>query len=135
MGWLLFHKGDGRQEALGPLLLLWTLRLCLKGHLFQGPPAHPAPALGPSLAQWLEARLTQGHAFIALSMHLSFTTEKKLGVHLSEVLIPALGAKVLKSRPTLRDPMNCSLSGSRVHGLLQARILEWVPISSSRGSS
>ena len=86
MGWLLFHKGDGRQEALGPLLLLWTLRLCLKGHLFQGPPAHPAPALGPSLAQWLEARLTQGHAFIALSMHLSFTTEKKLGVHLSEVL-------------------------------------------------
>ena len=33
------------------------------------------------------------------------------------------------------DPMNCSLPGSAVHGILQARILEWVAISSSRGSS
>ena len=33
------------------------------------------------------------------------------------------------------DPMNYSLPGSSVHGILQARILEWVAISSSRGSS
>ena len=33
------------------------------------------------------------------------------------------------------DPMNCSLSGSFVHGILQERILEWVAISFSRGSS
>ena len=33
------------------------------------------------------------------------------------------------------DPMVCSLSGSSVHGILQARILEWVAISFSRGSS
>ena len=33
------------------------------------------------------------------------------------------------------DPMDCSLSGSSVHGILQARILEWVAISFSRGSS
>ena len=31
--------------------------------------------------------------------------------------------------------MDCSLPGSRVHGILQARILEWVAMSSSRGSS
>ena len=37
--------------------------------------------------------------------------------------------------PTLCDPMNCSLSGSSVHGIFQARILEWVATSSSRGSS
>ena len=36
--------------------------------------------------------------------------------------------------PTLCDPMDCSLSGSSVHGISQARILEWVVISSSRGS-
>ena len=30
--------------------------------------------------------------------------------------------------------MDCSLPGSSVHGILQARILEWVAISSSRGS-
>ena len=37
--------------------------------------------------------------------------------------------------PTLCDPMDCSPSGSSVHGILQARVLEWVAISFSRGSS
>ena len=37
--------------------------------------------------------------------------------------------------PTLCDPMNCSLPGSSVHGILQARRLEWVAIPFSRGSS
>ena len=37
--------------------------------------------------------------------------------------------------PTLCDSMNCSLPGSSVHGIFQARKLEWVVISSSRGSS
>ena len=36
---------------------------------------------------------------------------------------------------TLRNPVNGSPPGSCVHGILQARILEWVAISSSRGSS
>ena len=36
---------------------------------------------------------------------------------------------------TLCGPMNCSPPGSSVHGIFQARILEWVAISSSRGSS
>ena len=35
--------------------------------------------------------------------------------------------------PTLCDPMNDSLPGSTLHGILQARILEWVAISFSRG--
>ena len=37
--------------------------------------------------------------------------------------------------PTLCDPMDCSLPGSSVHGILQARILEWVAMPSSRASS
>ena len=37
--------------------------------------------------------------------------------------------------PTLCDPMDCNPPGSTVHGIFQARILEWVSISSSRGSS
>ena len=36
---------------------------------------------------------------------------------------------------TLCDPMDCSLPGSSIHGILQARILEWVAMLSSRGSS
>ena len=34
----------------------------------------------------------------------------------------------------LCDPMDCSPSGSSVHGILQVRILEWIAISFSRGS-
>ena len=37
--------------------------------------------------------------------------------------------------PTLCNPMDCSLSGSSIHGIFQARIPEWVAISFSRGSS
>ena len=36
---------------------------------------------------------------------------------------------------TLCDPMDCSSPGSSIHGILQARILEWVAIPFSRGSS
>ena len=42
---------------------------------------------------------------------------------------------VTQSCPTCCNPMNCIPPGSSVHGILQARILEWVAISSSRGSS
>ena len=34
---------------------------------------------------------------------------------------------------TLCDPMDCSLPGSSVHGILQARVLEWVAIPFSKG--
>ena len=36
---------------------------------------------------------------------------------------------------TLCNPMDCSLPGSFVHGIFQARVLEWVAVSFSRGSS
>ena len=37
--------------------------------------------------------------------------------------------------PTLCDPMNCSLRGFSVHGILQAKIVQWIAIPFSRGSS
>ena len=48
-----------------------------------------------------------------------------------------VNALVAQSCPTLTlcDPMDCSPPGSSVHGIFQARILEWVAISFSRGSS
>ena len=46
-----------------------------------------------------------------------------------------LCATSLQSCLTLCDPINQSLPGSFVHGILQARILEWVAISCSKGSS
>ena len=47
----------------------------------------------------------------------------------------AVQVLVVQSCPTLCDPMDCSSPGSSVHGIFQARILEWVAISYSRGSS
>ena len=44
-------------------------------------------------------------------------------------------SEVAQSCPTLCDPMDCSLLGSSVHGIFQARALEWVAISFSRESS
>ena len=40
-------------------------------------------------------------------------------------------SEVAQSCPTLCDPVDCSLPGSSVHGILQARILKWVTISFS----
>ena len=44
-------------------------------------------------------------------------------------------AKSFQSCPTLCDPMDCSPPGSSVQGILQARILEWDAMPSSRVSS
>ena len=46
-----------------------------------------------------------------------------------------LSIQVTQSCLTLCNPMDYSLSGSSVHEILQARILEWVAMPSSRGSS
>ena len=40
-------------------------------------------------------------------------------------------SEVVQSYPTLSDPMDCSLPGSSVHGIFQARVLEWVAIAFS----
>ena len=40
-------------------------------------------------------------------------------------------SEVAQSCPTLRDPMDCSLPGSSVHGVFQARVLEWGAIAFS----
>ena len=40
-------------------------------------------------------------------------------------------SEVTQSSPTLRNPMDCSLPGSSIHGISQARVLEWVAIAFS----
>ena len=60
----------------------------------------------------------------------------KTGLVLSFLkLFVFLYTQSLQSGPTHCDPTDNSLPGSSVHGILQARILEWVAMSTSRGSS
>ena len=54
--------------------------------------------------------------------------QEVIGLHISE-------SEVSQSCLILCDPMDCSLPGSSIHGIFQARILEWVAISFSRTSS
>ena len=44
-------------------------------------------------------------------------------------------SEVAQLCPTLSDPMDCSLPGSSVHGIFQARVLEWGAIAFSKGQS
>ena len=53
----------------------------------------------------------------------------------SVLFLTRMHAKSFQSCPTLCNPMDYSPPGSNVHGILQARILEWVSMLSSRGSS
>ena len=41
-------------------------------------------------------------------------------------------SEVAQSCPTLHDPMDCSLPGSSIHGIFQARVLEWGAIAFSK---
>ena len=51
------------------------------------------------------------------------------------IMVKESESEVSQSCPTLCNPVDCSPPGSSVHRILQARILEWVAISFSRGSS
>ena len=44
-------------------------------------------------------------------------------------------SEVAQSYPTLSDPMDCSLPGSSIHGICQARVLEWGAIAFSGGDA
>ena len=75
-----------------------------------------------------------------LLFHLTLFIKKLLCVSLCEICCDEkinhyVESEVAWSCPTLCDPMDCSLPGSSLHGILQARVLEWVAISFSRGSS
>ena len=55
-----------------------------------------------------------------------------VGCHfLLQCMIGKSESEVAQSCPTLRDPMVCSLPGSSVHGIVQARVLEWGAIAFS----
>ena len=68
-------------------------------------------------------------AIMKNSMKIALKKKNKLGINLP------CESEVAQLCPTLYDPMDCSLPGSSVHGIFQARILERAAISFSRGSS
>ena len=83
---------------------------------------------------WLRLNWTELiHSLYYFSFYLGFpgsSDDKASAGHLGDPDIKhtaaaAAAAKLLQSCPTLRDPMDCSLPESSVHGIFQARVLEW----------
>ena len=62
-------------------------------------------------------------------------TEKRRERKEIEVARRIKESEAIQSCLTLYDPMDCSLPGSSVHGILQAIVLEWIAIPFFRGSS
>ena len=60
---------------------------------------------------------------------------RKRNAYILTLYLYAVLCLVTQSSPTLYNPMVCSLPGSSVHGIIQARILEWVVYPFSRESS
>ena len=67
-------------------------------------------------------------------MKIKFYEENKTEIWV-QVEVSFVVFLVTQSCPTLCDPVDCSPQGSSVHRIFQARILEWVAISCSKGSS
>ena len=88
-----------------------------------------------------EARSLELIYFVYMTLHICRTATPLFPYPqplLTTILLSAsmkAKALVIQLCPTLCDPMDCSLPGSFVHGILQARILKWVAMPSSRGSS
>ena len=70
-----------------------------------------------------------GPPVVLLTLHMQF------GIRDRNVKLSENGKLLAQSCLTLPDPMDCSLPGSSIHGILQVRISEWVTIPFSRGSS
>ena len=103
----------------------------------------PSPHFIPRFAQHAPQALLKLNITNTLCKYNNtfFPSEKSIywrderEIYLSECANIPKWSEVAQSCPTLCDPVDCSPPGSSVHGILQARILEWVAISFSRGSS
>ena len=85
-------------------------------------------------------------SFLLVLCHIQVGTSSRLSVAMNlvskmriitklQVLSQLCCAQSLQLCPILCNPMDCSLPGSFVHGILQARIVEWIAMSSSKWST
>ena len=112
----LWKAGGGRLQSQSRLLALLCCVMC---------PAH-GKTESPVGGLCSQRPLIRGREAL---QHLFRVTQEWNIILFFEVL---MCAESLQSCPTLCDPMDCSLPGSSVPGILQARALEWAAMPSSR---
>ena len=97
-----------------------------------GRDGQPPQVSPPQLPYWVMRALAPGNQLLRGRPHVEkqgLMVPIHWGAEKFKVLL------VAQSCSTLCNPMDCSPPGSTVHGISQARILEWVAVSSSKGSS
>ena len=129
--------GSSVHGILQARILEWVAIPFSRGYSQPRSPAHSLPSEpAGKLFTWA---FTSCQIFAeCLDMSLLTLTYKCLNCSAHSLLKESKEIKRKWSRSsclTLCNPMNCSLPGSSIHGILQARILEWVAISFSKGSS
>ena len=130
----LFHLSRGA----GPERAGWALTRCLPFLLHQRT-APGAPVAHTGITQVHDAGCLRPLDPLpqAADTHGALTLDHKVLESIQfmkSIICLCMHAKSLQSCLTLCDPMDRSLPGSSVCGILQARILEWVAMPSSRGS-
>ena len=152
---LIFCQGQHCSDAWLPLRRwldsknsLWFTCVCMPAKSLQSfltlCDAIDCSRSGFSVHGILQTRILEGVA-ISFSRGYSWSRDRTRLLHLLHWQVGSLPlmppgfikkkTEVAQSCWTLWDPMHCSPPGSSVYGLFQARVLEWVSISFSRGSS
>ena len=127
-------------ESITILLLLYVLGFWLQGMWDFSFPTRDwtlTPYIGACrLNHWTAGEVPRLHLYWPLYSfpQLRNNSNRYLNTILTVYSTCCFCCLVPKSCPTLSNPMDCSPPGSAVHGISQARILEWVAISFSRGS-
>ena len=115
-------------------LLMWQVhtrgtRFREAPQLFMGPPGPQSCATSSVRAPWA-THIPRTWS----SQHPYPVTSAEQGI-CPKLYVPLVYVLVAQLCPTLCNPMDCRPPGSSVHGILQTRMLEWVAIPFSRGSS
>ena len=111
-----------------PLLRKHSLFTPTSAHTGRTAPARPGAGTQASMSLLLVRKSGEEDWDQAWTGHMGPLVHLTLSFHLVACVLS-------QSCPTLYDPMECSLPGFSVHGILQARVLEWVAIPFSGGSS
>ena len=90
---------------------------------------HPAPSAAAAASRFSRVLLCATHRWQSTRLpHLWDSPGKNTGVgchFLLQCMKVKSESEVVQSCPTLSDPMDCSPPGSSIHGIFQARVLEW----------
>ena len=127
--WVLLDEWEGVSQILTIFLAVSTVPVQINWFLSSCPPSFPTSQNLSVAYLFLQNAFYAHYHLYPLVVSLQLACPAVLPMfHLMRVLVSQLC-------PALCDTMDCSPPGISVHGILQARILEWVAIPFSRGAS